>query len=202
MDAFFAEFLPALPEWPLSAQIGRVVVSHSQVTAFEFDGVPFASGTCQRSVRAAGFEPVVADGKIYPDALRMEADTELAFGWLASIKIHEDVWFVRELGPVRREDHYQGRALWLFRFQSDSRYELVDSSDSDRLPATLTSNRATSKDAAGETQLESTVTRDGPVHKGLVSRVAICFERAGRRIRMSGLAFEWEANTPAEGASR
>jgi hypothetical protein len=201
MDAFFAEFRPAIPEWPTSIRIGDTAVANAQITAFEFDGVPFATGNCTRSVRAIGYETVIAGGKTYPDSLRMEADTELVFGWLATIRIHEVAWFVRGLGWVRREDRYQGRALWLFRFQSESGYELVDSAGGSGEYAFIDQAGIAPADAMNPIQNGSQVATDPRIRKGFISRVALCFERTGRNIRMSGLAMEWdvretEPNTP------
>lgn len=199
MDAFFAEFRPAIPEWPTHIRLGDTAVANAQITAFEFDGVPFATGNCKRTTRAIGFESVVADGRMYPDSLRMEADTELVFGWLATIRIHEVVWFVRELGWVKREDRYQGRALWLFRFQSESGYELVNSANSTGAKPDLNPTNPSIAAAMDPVQLGSPDSSDSQIRKGLISRVAICFERSGRSIRMSGLAMEWDirgAETP------
>ena len=164
------------------------------MTAFERDGTPFAYGTARRTMRAAGFETVRAGEQSFADTVRMEADTELTFGWLATIRVHETAWFARGVGLVRREERFNGRALWLFRFQGAGRYELAD-----EVPARMEMVAdEVGESAKGEKSLKGAKgnASDGvhdlfSANRGWWSRLAICFERSGRRIRVSGLAIEW-----------
>ncbi len=192
MDAFFIEFKPAIMEWPAEeAQEDETVEALAQVTAFEHDGVPFAYGTCRRTMRVAEFEKVMAGGQSFENAVRMEADTELTFGWMATIRVQEKAWFARGAGLVRREERFNGRALWLFRIQGAGRYELADD---------VTARMEIVADEAGESVNSLTSANGHPGdgdtemrggNQGLWSRLAICFERSGRHIRVSGSAVEW-----------
>lgn len=182
MDAFFIEFKPAILEWPAEAREGETVEALAEITAFEHDGVPFAYGTCQRTMRVAGHERVTAGEQSFDDALRMEAETELTFGWLATIHLHETAWFARGVGLVRREERFSGRALWLFRFQGTARYELAAGGGNGEK-----SDRSAWAD------------NEGRVNQSQWSRLAICFERSGRRIRVSGMALEWANSTGESG---
>ncbi len=199
LDTFFVEFKPAIMEWPVEAREGKSVEARAQITAFEFDGVPFANGTCRRTMRVAGFESVSAGRQTFDDAVRMEADTELAFGWMATIRVHETAWFARGVGLVRREERFNGRALWLFRFQSAGGYEIAD----EVRERVETAAEEVGESVKGEKSLKSAGSQSLKSDKGdatsetlsgsasMLSRLAICFERTGRRIRVTGLAVEW-----------
>lgn len=198
LDAFLVEFRPALPEWPLTAAIGDRVTSESRITAFEFDGIPFAYGNCRRTIDVTGFESIVAGGNSYSNALRMEAETVLSFGWLANIRVYEKVWFGSGVGPIRRSDKFQGRALWLFRFYSANEYELQETVSD---PANTVEPRSLNGSHSTPMNDDSSNTSSDRM-PGMISHAAVCFERTGRNIRMSGLAVEWELrNRPVHPAA-
>jgi hypothetical protein len=200
-------------EWPAETHEGTAVEAISQVTAFDRDGVPFAYGTCRRTMRVLGFKSVEADGQSFADVVRMEADTELGFGWLATIQIHETAWFARGVGLVRREERFNGRAFWLFRFQGAGRYELADEvtarmavvADEVTRNDKSRNGKKSENRSNGANSEAGNGGREAPVaNQDRWSRLAICFERTGRRIRLSGLAVEWaELNgTPAADSSQ
>lgn len=193
LDAFFIEFKPPLMEWPMEADEGQAVEARAQITAYEHDGVPFANGTVRRTMRAAGYETIRAGDQSFDDAVRMEADSKLIFGWLATIRVHETAWFARDVGLVRREERFSGRALWLFRFQGGSRYELAE----EVLPpvemvSEVFGNELRANGLKADNSAEVRAQRSLlSANQGYWSRLAICFERSGRRIQLSGLAVEW-----------
>lgn len=194
VDAFFVDFHPAVMEWPVGAIEGDDSSSEVRMTAYEGDGVPFAYGNCRRTVRVAGQESIRSGEQTFDDAVRMEADTELAFGWMATVRVHETAWFARGVGLVRREERFNGRALWLFRFGGASKCELADEvAPSVQMVADETREGANNKNILNGQGQETTGDRSAniDVQKNTLSRVAICFERNGRRIRLSGLAAEF-----------
>jgi len=196
MDAFFMTFDPPLLEWPLRSAEGEIVVAQTKITAFEHDGVPFANGTCRRTMKVAGFESVKSGDEIFHDVVRMEAQTDLTFGWMANIRVFETAWYARGTGLIRREERFHGRALWLFRFHANSRYELADK----------VSERVTMVSSQGDNIIsaeESTADPDNLAFaqsangfNGLWSKLAICMQRTGRRIRVTGVAIEWATPPP------
>ena len=195
LDAFFIEFQPAVIEWPMQGGEGEPVEVRAQITAYEHDGVPFANGTVRRRIHVAGHESIRVGDQNFDDAMRMEADTELTFGWLANIRVHETAWFARGVGLVRREERFNGKALWLFRFAGASKYELseqiaprVEMVSDEVRDGVRSENRL--KSAKAEAEEVGGVGRE--TNSGLWSRLAICFERTGRRIQVSGLAIEFD----------
>ena len=206
VDAFFIEFKPALMEWPAEGQEGKSVEAQAQITAFERDGVPFAYGTCRRTMRVAGFESAKTAGQTFDDSVRMEASTELSFGWLATIRVDETAWYARGVGLVRREDRFNGRALWLFRFQGASRYELGGEALAhlEMVADDVGASAKRAKSLKGEKREKSLDDVKGHSNHGVRdvasanpgwwSRLAICLERSGRRMRISGMAVEWAGN--------
>jgi hypothetical protein len=129
----------------------------------------------------------------------MEAQTELSFGWIASVRLSETAWFAPDVGLVRRSEQFSGRALWLFRFQGNSRYEAA-------LQIPLVSSRAFKAQPGGdgeETQVASKIEQEEDPDQIILtgdrlwSHSAVCLERSGRRLRVSGLAVQWAVQAPA-----
>jgi hypothetical protein len=194
LDAFFMEFKPALMEWPAEAREGEPVEAQAQVTSFESDGVPFANGSARRTMIVAGYETIRAGEQTFDDAMRMEADSELSFGWLATVRVHETAWFARGIGLVRREERFDGRAMWLFRFGGGSKYEIADkvAPRVEMVADTAGPLRDPARKQGGEVVLLSGM-NDGTANApGLWSHLAICFERTGRRMQVSGVAIEFD----------
>ncbi len=195
LDAFFIEFRPAILEWPADVRDGEAVEALAQITAFEHDGVPFAYGTCRRTMHVKGVESIRAGGKEFHDAVRMEAATELTFGWLATIRVDETAWFARDVGLVQREERFNGRALWLFRFWGASRYELAGDASPNSMIQGMREASMYEKDLRGEKSVKGgskeRERKIESIHPDKLSRLAICLERAGRHIRLSGLAVEF-----------
>jgi hypothetical protein len=183
MDAFFMEFKPPIREWPTGARPGETDRAMAEVVAYERDGTPFATGTVRRTMRLAGFETLRAGDRVFEETARMTAESELSFGWLANIRVSETAWFVRGTGLVRREEHYSGRALWLFRFGGGSRYEMGDEL------RIKTVARRIGPVRAGDASADLHGTQES--RQGTWSHLAICLERTGRRLQVAGLAVEW-----------
>ncbi len=198
LDAFFIEFRPAVMEWPVQGGEGEPVELRAQITAYEHDGVPFANGTLRRRMHVAGHESIRVGEQNFDDAVRMEADTELTFGWLANIRVHETAWFARGVGLVRREERFNGKALWLFRFAGGSKYELAEQIAprvemvSDEVRDRVKSEKSLK---SAKAEIDEVVGVGREANLPLWSRLAICFERTGRRIQVSGVAIEWESDT-------
>jgi hypothetical protein len=195
VDAFFVEFHPAILEWPVDPVEGKEITSQARLTAYERDGTPFAYGTCRRTMRVAAHESIRSGEQTFEDAVRMEADTDLAFGWMATIRVHETAWFARGVGLVRREERFSGRALWLFHFGGAARYELAQpmapraellagQSDMTGVPS--------SDDQEAKFELVRGATGLPADQPNMLARVAASFDRTGRRVRLLGMAAEWD----------
>jgi len=120
---FFVEFDRPLAEWPLRINRQAPAVMRSRLKAYDGDGLPFADGSAVRRVWFEGYEDVAFDRVQYAECLRLRAETELRFGWWASVRLQEHVWLVRDVGVVRRVERLAGRAL-LTRFRSAHRFDL------------------------------------------------------------------------------
>lgn len=121
---FFVEFEPSLVEWPDHIAMGVSYTSAARLEAFDGAGIPFVTGSARRSVWLVGRESVEVDGKQYSSCLRLGSATHLRFGWWASVRIDEAVWFARSVGVVRRKQAIRGTALFLFPFASTYVYDL------------------------------------------------------------------------------
>lgn len=191
-DAFFIEFKPPLPEWPTDARPGETVQVRAEVVAYERDGTPFAEGLVRRTMRHAGYETLPVGDQVFEEAARFEAQSELTFGWLAVIRVSETVWFVRGLGLIRREEHYSGRALWLFRFEGASDYWRSDFAGPRLEAAGERLDSFVSKPVSFEkTAFDARVRADRLDRPRAWSHAAICFERRGRNLRLAGLAVDY-----------
>lgn len=191
-DAFFIEFKPPLPEWPTEARPGETVQSRAEVVAYERDGTPFAEGLVRRTMRHAGYETLRVGDQVLEEAARLEAQSNLTFGWLAAIRVSETAWFVRGLGLVRREEHYSGRALWLFRFEGASEFRRADVAGSRMEGAAERFDSSVPKPVSFEkTMFDARVRVDRLDRPRAWSHAAICFERRGRHLRLAGLAVDY-----------
>ncbi len=175
-EAFFVEFNPPVTEWPEGVRAGAAVEWQAEMSAYDRRGVPFAQGSAVRRVVWEGYETVGNDGAAYPDCLRLHVETDLYFGWWASIRLRETVWLAQHIGIVRRIERLSGHALLLLRFDSAHEYNL-------------------------QAHGVDPVTADAsPVPPRRWARLAIHLDRSLPRPRVGGLAVEW-AGEP-NGAAR
>ncbi len=171
VEAFLIEFDPPIAEWPTTIHMGESAEAMTRMRAYDRWGIPFADGAAQRSVRFGGFEEVVVDQTTYADCMRLEADTNLWFGWWAFVSLRETVWLARDRGLVRRIERINGNALLVFRFNSVYEYQLTNPS-----PAT------TAEDAN---------TNSERFFSGRWARLVLCLDRGTPHPRIGGLAVEW-----------
>lgn len=171
VEAFLIEFDPPIAEWPTTIHTGEPVEAMTRMRAYDRWGIPFADGAARRWVRFGGFEEVVVGETRFADCLRLEADTNLWFGWWAFVSLRETVWLARERGLVRRIERINGNALLIFRFDSVHEYQLLD--------------------AARPTTLATATANDNRPSPGRWARLAICLNRGTPRPRIGGLAVEF-----------
>ena len=165
-EALFAEFDPPMAEWPAGVRGGTPVEWRAKMTVYDRLGVPFAYGSAARRVWWEGSETIEVNGASFADCVRLRAETDLHFGWWASFRLRETVWLAERVGIVRRLERLSGRALLLFRF--DSEHEFV-----------LRSHEI----EASKTEASSSPRR--------WARLAIHLDRSLPRPRVGGLAVEW-----------
>jgi len=170
VEAFLIEFDPPIAEWPTTIQTGESVEAMTRMRAYDRWGIPFADGAARRWVRLGGFEAVVVGETTYADCMRLEADTNLWFGWWAFVRLRETVWLARERGLVRRIERINGNALLIFRFNSAYEYQWTDAG-----PTTTVNDSNTNRER---------------VPSGRWVRLAICLNRGTPHPRIGGLAVE------------
>ena len=147
----------------------------AEMSAYDRRGVPFAQGSAARRVVWEKYENLEIDGAVYPDCLRLRVETDLSFGWWASIRVRETVWLARNIGVVRRIERLSGHALLLFRFDSTHEYVLQTH------------------------EADATSERTSAAPRRQWARLAIYLDRSVPRPRVGGLAVEWadESNDSA-----
>ena len=165
-EALFAEFDPPIVEWPAGVRAGAPVEWQEKMTVYDRLGVPFAYGSAARRVWWEGNETFEGNGVTYVDCVRLRAETDLYFGWWASFRLRETVWLAQGVGIVRRVECISGRALLLFRFESEHQYVLQ-----------------AHEIEASKTEASSTPRR--------WARLAVYLDRSIPRPRVGGLAVEW-----------
>lgn len=166
-EALFVEFDPPIAEWPSDVRANASVEWKAKMTAYDRFGVPFAQGSVVRRVWWEGNESIEAEGTSYSDSVRLRAKTDLYFGWWASVRLRETVWLARHVGVVRRIERLSGRALLLFRFDSEHEYVLR------------------------EHEMEVSQTDASSSQSPRWARLAIHLDRSLPRPRVGGLAVEW-----------
>jgi len=173
-EALFAEFDPPMAEWPTGVRGGAPVEWQAKLSMYDRDGVPFAQGSAARRVWWEGNETIEGNGESYTDCVRLRAETDLHFGWWASFRLRETVWLAQTVGIVRRVERISGRALLLFRFDSEHEYTM----------------------RAHEIEASKTEASSSPRRW---ARLAIHLDRSLPRPRVGGLAVEWatESDGPA-----
>jgi hypothetical protein len=155
-----------MAEWPTGVRAGAPVEWQAKTTVYDRLGVPFAQGSAVRRVWWEGNETIEANGASYMDCARLRAETDLYFGWWASFRLRETVWLAQRVGIVRRVERISGRALLLFRFDSEHEYDLQ----------------------AKEIDVPKTESSYSPRRW---ARLAIHLDRSLPRPRVGGLAVEW-----------
>ena len=165
-EALFAEFDPPMAEWPAGMSVDSPVQWQAKMTMYDRHGVPFAQGSAARRVWWGGYETIEVEGKSYADCVRLRAETDLHFGWWASFRLRETVWVAQHVGIIRRVERLGGRALLLFRFDSEHEYVLL----------------------AHEIEASKT---EGSSFPRRWARLAVYLDRSIPRPRVGGLAVEW-----------
>ena len=165
-EAIFAEFNPPMAEWPVEVHADAPVVWRAKLSMYDRLGVPFAQGSAARRVWWEGNETIKENGETYTNCVRLRAETDLYFGWWASFRLRETVWLAERVGIVRRLERLSGRALLLFRFDSEHEYDLQ----------------------AHEIEESKTEATSAPRRW---ARLAIHLDRSLPRPRVGGLAVEW-----------
>jgi hypothetical protein len=164
-EALFAEFDPPMAEWPEGVRAGAPVEWQAKMTVYDRLGVPFAYGSAARRVWWEGNESIEGNGATYVDCVRLRAETDLYFGWWASFRLQETVWLAEGIGIVRRVESIGGRALLLFRFDSEHQYVL-------------------------ETHEIEAIKTEAPASPRRWARLAVYLDRSIPRPRVGGLAVE------------
>jgi len=164
-----------MAEWPAEVHADTPVVWQTKLSLYDRLGVPFAQGSAARRVWWEGNETIEGNGASYVDCARLRAETDLYFGWWASFRLRETVWLAQGVGIVRRVERLSGRALLLFRFDSEHEYVLqAHEIEASRAEASSSPRRW--------------------------ARLAIYLDRSLPRPRVGGLAVEW-ATESDQGAS-
>ena len=177
-EAFFVEFNPPVTEWPEGVRAGAAVEWRAEMSAYDRRGVPFANGSAVRRVVWEGYETIETDGAAYPDCLRLNVETDLYFGWWASIRLRETVWLAQHIGIVRRIERLSGHALLLLRFDSTHEYVL----------------QAHEADTPSAGASSATPRR--------WARLAIHLDRSLPRPRVGGMAVEWATESGSASSLR
>ena len=165
-EALFAEFDPPMAEWPAGVSASSPVQWQAKMTMYDRHGIPFAQGSVARRVWWEGSDTIEVEGKSYSNCIQLRAETDLNFGWWASFRLRETVWVSQGVGIVRRLERLSGRALLLFRFDSEHEYVLQ----------------------AHEIEESKTAATSSPRRW---ARLAIHLDRSVPHPRVGGLAVEW-----------
>lgn len=191
--AFFVEFDPPMTEWP--GRISKHLPSTARSTLRTYDrygNLLDANGSATRRVWYDGPAPIEIDGRRFDDCIRLRGVTSL-FGQWVSVRLGEEVWLARDIGPIRRVEKISAHVLLLWRFQASYLYELQNAelaTSREENAAKVNKSDVATSETGVETEKETTMRRPW-------RRLAIHLDRLVPHPRVGGLVVEWDEAGPA-----